>query len=185
MQEKTLQTVQSYHQSFPLRRGIPREELKSRLKLSARVFNGLISSLVGRGSLKESRGWLAKPEHEVTFDHGQQARVQSLKRKFEQSPFSPPSVKEAQAEVGEEVLNALVETGDFILISTDVIFRKEDYDAAVKKIHNALVEHEKMTLAEVRDLFGTTRKYSQALLEHLDAIGITIRDGDYRKLRKK
>jgi selenocysteine-specific elongation factor len=66
-----------------------------------------------------------------------------------------------------------------------VIFRKQDYDSAVKRIQDSLTEHEKITLAEVRDLFGTSRKYAQALLEHLDATGVTIRDGDYRKLRKK
>ena len=48
-----------------------------------------------------------------------------------------------------------------------------------------LLQHEKITLAEVRDTLNTSRKYAQALLEHLDAIGTTIRDGDYRRLRKK
>jgi selenocysteine-specific elongation factor len=185
MQEKTLNTVQTYHKSLPLRRGIPREELKSRLKLSARVFNGLISALVTRHSLLEVRGLLALPGHEVTFDNGQQARVQTLKRKFELNPFSPPGVKESQEEAGEDVLNALVEMGEFVIVSSDVIFRKEDYDSAVKQIQHSLAQKEKLTLAEVRDLFGTSRKYAQALLEHLDAIGLTRRDGDYRKLRKK
>lgn len=185
LQENTRKAVQSYHQSFPLRRGIPREELKSKLKLSPRIFNSLISSLVARHSLIDLRSWLAMPTHEVTFDNAQQARVQALKRKMEQSPFSPPGVKEAQAEVGEEVLTALVETGDLVLVSSDVMFRKADYDSAVEKIRSALVDNDKITLAEVRDLFGTSRKYAQALLEHLDAIGMTVRDGDYRRLRKK
>lgn len=185
IQEKTLHVVRSYHKSFPLRRGIPREELKSRLKLSARIFNAIISTLVSRQTLMDSRSLLAMPEHEVTFDNGQQDKVQILKRKFEQNPFSPPSVKESQAEVGEEVLNALVERGELVIVASDVIFRKEDYDSVVKTIQDSLTEHEKLTLAEVRDLFGTSRKYAQALLEHLDAIGITIRDGDHRKLRKK
>lgn len=185
IQEKTLHVVRSYHKSFPLRRGIPREELKSRLKLSARIFNAIISTLVSRQTLMDSRSLLAMPEHEVTFDNGQQDKVQILKRKFEQNPFSPPSVKESKAEVGEEVLNALVERGELVIVASDVIFRKEDYDSVVKTIQDSLTEHEKLTLAEVRDLFGTSRKYAQALLEHLDAIGITIRDGDHRKLRKK
>jgi selenocysteine-specific elongation factor len=145
----------------------------------------MITTLVNHHTLAESRSLLAMPEHEVTFDSGQQAKVQALKRKFEQNPFSPPGVKESQAETGEEVLNALVELGEFVIVSPDVIFRKQDYDSAVKRIQDSLTQHEKITLAEVRDLFGTSRKYAQALLEHLDAIGITIRDGDYRKLRKK
>lgn len=185
IQEKTLSTVGSYHTSFPLRRGIPREELKSRLKVSTRVFNALIASLVTRQLLTDSRSLLAMPAHRVTFDNGQQARIRDLKRKFEQNPFSPPSLKESQAEVGEDVLNALIDMDDFVLVASDVIFRKQDYDSAVKKIQDSLSEHETLTLAEVRDLFGTSRKYAQALLEHLDAVGITMRDGDHRRLRKK
>ena len=185
IREKTLQIVDTYHKNFPLRRGIPREELKSRLKLSPRAFNALITTLVTRQTLLESGSLLTTPGHEVKFDSGQQVKVQGLKRKFEQNPFNPPSVKEAQAEVGDEALNALIEMGEYVTVSPDVIFRKQDYDLAIVKIRALLLQHEKITLAEVRDLLSTSRKYAQALLEHLDSIGVMIRDGDYRKLKKK
>lgn len=185
LRSKTLQTVDAYHKAFPLRRGIPREELKSKLKLSPRVFNALINKLMMDHALTDRSAFLAKPEHKIAFDNGQQTRVQILKRKFEQNPFNPPGVKESQAEVGEEVLNALIEMGEFTPVSADVIFRKEDYDSSVARIREVLVQNEKITLAEVRDLLSTSRKYAQALLEHLDAAGITMRDGDYRKLKKR
>jgi selenocysteine-specific elongation factor len=185
LREKTVQTVGSYHKNFPLRRGIPREELKSRLKLAPRPFNALISALVARQLLVEQGSVLAMPGHEIRLESGQQLKVQALNRKFEQNPFSPPSVKEAQAEVGEDVLNALLETDSFVLLSSDVIFRKPDYDLALRKINELLLQRERITLAEVRDLLDTSRKYAQALLEHLDSIGVTMRDGDYRKLKKK
>ena len=105
-------------------------------------------------------------------------------RKFEQNPYSPPSVKECQAEVGEEILNALVTLNKLITVSPDVIFRKEDYDLMVSDIRKTIERNGRITLAEVRDLFKTSRKYAQALLEHLDATGVTIRDGDFRKLRR-
>lgn len=185
LREKTVQTVGSYHKNFPLRRGIPREELKSRLKLAPRPFSALISALVARQLLVEQGSVLAMPGHEIRLDSGQQLKVQALNRKFEQNPFSPPSVKEAQAEVGEDVLSALLETDSFVLLSSDVIFRKADYDLALRKINELLLRRERITLAEVRDLLDTSRKYAQALLEHLDSIGVTMRDGDYRKLKKK
>jgi selenocysteine-specific elongation factor len=184
LREKTLQTLATYHKNFPLRRGIPREELKSKLKLSPRPFNALVSALVARQLLVESGSTLAMPGHEIRLDSVQQLKVQALNRKFEQNPFSPPSVKEAQTEVGDDVLNALLETDSFVIISSDVIFRKADYDLALAKINELLLQREKITLAEVRDLLGTSRKYAQALLEHLDSIGVTMRDGDYRKLKK-
>jgi selenocysteine-specific elongation factor len=65
-----------------------------------------------------------------------------------------------------------------------VIFRKKDYDEMVEKVRTELQRKGSITLGEVRDMLNTTRKYIQALLEHLDSIGLTMRDGDFRKLRK-
>ena len=106
-------------------------------------------------------------------------------RKFAQNPFSPPSIKECQAETDEEIVNALIEQDQLVAVSPDVVFRKTDYDSMVNKIIEKLKANGQITLAEVRDLLTTSRKYAQALLEHLDAIGVTTREGDYRKLKKK
>jgi selenocysteine-specific elongation factor len=185
LREKILQTVESYHAQYPLRRGIPREELKSRLKLSARAFNASINRLIADHLVAEYSAVIAKPEHEIRFDDRQQAKIQALMQKFEQYPLSPPSVKELQGEAGEEILNALIELNELITVSSDVIFRRQDYDLMITKLRRELLQKERITLGEVRDLFNTSRKYAQALLEHLDSIGLTVRDGDFRTLRKK
>ncbi len=184
LREKTIQIVDTYHKQYPLRRGIPREELKSKLKLTPRVFNAAIGLLVNRAQLVDLRGSVAQTVHEIKFNGQDQARVNGLMRKFAENPFSPPSVKECQAEVGEEIFNALIEMNELFAVSPDVVFKKQDYELIVRKIREELEAKETITLAEVRDLLSTTRKYAQALLEHLDAINITMRDGDARKLRK-
>ena len=185
LREKILQTVESYHTQYPLRRGILREELKSRLRIPARAFNAVLQRLISDHSLAESPTVIAKPEHEVKFDQNQQIQVQNVLRKFEQNPYSPPGVKELQTEISEEMLNALMEMGEFVSVSSDVIFRKGDYDFMIDSIQREIRQKGKITLGEVRDLFNTSRKYAQALLEHLDAIGVTSRDGDFRKLKQK
>lgn len=184
LHEKILQLVEEHHRQFPLRRGIPREELKSKLKLSPRHFNATLAKLVADYSITDRSDSLAKPGHEVRFNGQEQAKVEALRRRFEANPFSPPSVKECQAEAGEEVLNALIEMGELTAVSQDVIFRKKEYDLMIARVKELIVQNGRISLAEVRDLFNTSRKYAQALLEHLDAGGVTIRDGDFRKLKK-
>jgi len=103
---------------------------------------------------------------------------------FATAPFAPPSVKECLAEVGEDIFSTLLEAGDFVAVSAEVVFRKTDYEAMVAKIRQAIQQKGQVTLAEVRDLLGTSRKYIQALLEHLDAIGVTLREGDVRRLKE-
>jgi selenocysteine-specific elongation factor len=185
LQAKTLQIVESYHKTYPLRRGLPREELKSRLKLASRTFNAVTRKLIADHWLTDYATLLAQPEHEIKFDSSQQAKVQALRHQFEQNPYSPPSVKECEAEVGVEILNALIESNELITVSSEVIFRKQAYDLMVARVKQEIQQKGSITLAETRTLFNTSRKYAQALLEHLDAIGITVRDGDFRKLRKK
>ena len=185
LRDKAIALVESYHKDFPLRSGIPREEFKSKLKLSPRVFNAVINKLLNDQLLIEQRLFsIAKLGHEINFNGQEQAKIEALKRKFEASPFSTPSVKDCQAEIGAEILNALVESEDFIVVSPDVIFQKKDYDEMVSKVKERIVKTEKISLAEVRDLFNTSRKYAQALLEHLDATSVTIRDGDFRRFRR-
>lgn len=184
LKDKAVQMVQAYHKNFPLRRGIPREELKSRLKLQPRAFNALVKKLVAENVFIEAGSTLAIAGHEVAFDSGQQAKVQGLMRRFAGNPYSPPSVKECQAEVGEEVVNALVELGQLKQLTPDVIFRTEDYEQMVAKTRAFIGEKGQITVADARDLFDSSRKYMLALLEHLDATGVTVRDGDFRKLRR-
>ena len=182
--QQTDRLLSSYHGKYPLRRGMPREELKSRLNLTPRLFNALIKKLASEGMLIEENNSVAKVGHEIRFDSSQNAKVQTLISRFSKNPYTPPTVKECQAEAGEEIVNALIDLGELQAVSNEIVFQKQDYDSMVAKVHAVLVQKEKITLAEVRDLFTTSRKYAQALLEHLDSSGLTIRDGDFRKLRK-
>jgi len=185
LREKAIQSIDLYHKTYALRRGIPREELKSKLKLAPRIFNALISKLVAEGTVKDSAAHIEKAGHEVRFTAEEQAKVEMLMQKFESNPFSTPSVKDMQqAGPGEEVLNALVEAGELILVSSEVVFLRKDYERMLARIKEVLTQNGKISLSEVRDLFHTSRKYAQALLEHLDALAVTVRDGDYRRLRQ-
>lgn len=179
LRQNLLAALTAYHQSQPLKRGMPREELKSRLKLAPRLFNAALKQL----DLREGGAWLALPGHEIRFSAAQQAKVEGLLAKFAAAPFAPPTVKECQAEVGEELFAALVELGELTQVAPEVAFSRAAYEQMTARVREFLAQHGQATAAEVRDLFGTSRKYVLALLEHLDAIGITIRAGDFRRLK--
>ncbi len=175
-------TVTAYHSKYPLRAGIPREELKSRMDLSTRLFNAAVQRLNSTKELADAGQAIAAAGHQVRFDAAQRSQVDRLMRAFEESRFSPPSMKECLAIAGDEIVGALVASGELVSVSAEVVFRKVDYDSMVTRIRAVLADRGEITLAEVRDLFHTSRKFAQALLEHLDAVGITRRSGDCRVL---
>ena len=181
---KALQELEAFHKVYPLRSGMPREALKSRLKLVPRIFSAAVRHWVDQNLLVERGPVLARTGFVVQFTQQQIEKVAALMRRFESSPTAPPALKECQLEVGEEVLTVLMERGDLVQVGEDVLFRKSDYDHMVQAVVDHLKAHGTLTVAEFRDLFQTSRKYALALLEHLDAKRITIRDGDYRKLFK-
>jgi len=184
LSESTLSLLAGYHKSYPLRRGIPREELKSRLKLGPRLFNALLKHGVEAGLFVERGTSVALPGYEIRLNPQQEAQRRALLARFQQAPYSPPSLKECETEVGEELTNALIDTGQLVQVSLEVVFRKEDYDRLAADVRAHFSQEPALTVAQFRDRYQTSRRYALAFLEHLDAIGITQRDGDLRRLRK-
>ncbi len=183
LKHQVLKELAAYHKTYPLRPGIPREELKSRLKLSSRLFNLILHRISSEGALEEAGSLLRLNGYKIQFNPQQQHSVDGLLARFAASPFSPPTVKECQAEVGEELYSAMVEIELLVPIPPDVVFRKQDYELMLSEIKILLKHKQTITAGEVRDHFNTSRRYVLALLEHLDAQGITVREGDARRLK--
>jgi selenocysteine-specific elongation factor len=181
--ERIVDLLKDYHQRFPLRAGMPREELKSRLGLAPRAFSEAIGKAAAQGVLIGTEAMLALAEHRVTLGREQQQRASKLLAAFAQNPYSPPSLAESEALVGTEVLAALIEQGQLIKVSDTVLFAAETYTKMTQAVISHLQREGSITLAQVRDMFATSRKYAQALLEHLDDKRVTKRVGDERILR--
>jgi selenocysteine-specific elongation factor len=183
LKRQVLQEVEDYHKNYPLRGGIPREELKSRLKLTSRPYNAILQWIAAEGELTDGGIIVTKTGHSIRFNPHQQQAVDGLLSRFAATPYSPPTVKECISEVGEDLYNAMVELGMLVPIPPEVVFRKQDYEQMVSEVIGILQAKKTITAAEVRDHFNTSRRYVLALLEHLDARGITVREGDIRRLK--
>ena len=182
---RAVRELDAYHQANPLRRGMPREELKSRLKMKAtRLFNASLRRWLAAGILEEGGGQVWRAGRTLQLAAPQKERAERLLVKYAQAPFAPPSVKESQAEVGEDLFAAMVDLGWLVMVSPEVAFRTEDYERMLAVVRQHLEREETLTAAQLRDLLNTSRRYVLAFLEHLDRQGITVRDGDARRLRK-
>ena len=180
---RALKEVGEYHKSQPLRSGMPREELKSRLKLPSMTFNPLMDKMVDEGELSEAGSLVLLRGHEVRLSSEQQRAVDGLLAQFEKSPFAPPTIKNSQSALGEEVYFALVDMGELLPVSSEVVFRVGDHEKMVANVRSLIEKHGSLTVAQARDHFKTTRRYVLAFLEHLDSQGITKRAGDARVLK--
>jgi selenocysteine-specific elongation factor len=178
--------LEEYHRQNPLRTGIPREELRSRIKLAPPIFQALAGQAADEGLLVERGAVIHQPGHEVRFSRSQQAAVDRLRQQMAGAGINSPSVKEVKAAVGEDLYAALIELGMLVQIADDVVYEREAYERFRGQITAHLADRGRsdgrINVAQVRDMFGTSRKYAIALLEHLDDIKVTRRVGDDRQL---
>jgi selenocysteine-specific elongation factor len=184
--ERARGAVEAHYRQHPLHRGMAREELKSRLRLAPRVFDLALERWTASGELEEigqpagqAGTAVGLPGHEVRLTAAQESEVQTLLAALEASPFSPPTDRR----LSPELVAYLEEQGQVVDVGDGVVFAAGPYREMVERITDHLRREGTITLAQVRDMFGTSRKYAQALLEYLDLRHVTRRVGDERVLR--
>ena len=108
-----------------------------------------------------------------------------LKAPEGRNPFAPPSIAEAMEKsgAGAEVVRALERKGDLVRLSEDVVFTKDAYEGAVALVKEMIAGEGSITVSQLRDRMGASRRPVLALLEHLDSRRVTRRVGDARVLR--
>jgi len=174
-----------FHEKNPWKRGMLKEEMRSKFNIEIRFFQVLIAKMVSDGKLVEEAANLRLSDFKIRFSPEQEVKIRKLGVLFDRNPFTPPTIAECFALVGEDVFNALVENETYIKMNQDVVFAPR----SLERLHQIVViyfaNHPTLSVAEFRDLVGTSRKYSLAFLEYLDEKGVTLRKGESRVLRKK
>ena len=171
--------LQTYHNSYPLRRGAPTQEIRSRTGLSQAVYLKALARLVAEGVLVEEGQQLRLPAHQVTLTPELEQRANGYLASLEREPYAPPTESHPEP----ELLGYLIDAGKVVRVNESVIFAASAYRELTDRIVAHLHEKGSITVADVRTMFNTSRKYSLPLLEYLDQQRVTRRVGDERVLR--
>jgi selenocysteine-specific elongation factor len=181
--DQTVEMIDEFHQKHPLRIGMLKEEVRTKLGTEAEIFDRVVDELVTDGKISEDGLYLKRNEHQIEYSTAQQEKIIKLQTEFSKAGYQPPSVKESIEFVGEDVYHSLLEVGELIQVSSDVVFRPKEYFSFVEGVKQIIQDTGSVTVAQVRDTFNTSRKYVLAVLEYMDSQGITKRVGDTRKLK--
>lgn len=185
--------VEGYHREFPLREGYGKEELRSRVfpDVNNRVFQALLQALAEDGAI----GLQPQVVTAVDFTGKPADTAKVVLKKIEdiyrREKFQPPNWEDAAMQAGlagdeaGEYGSYLLRTGILVKVSEGLYFHKEALHEIQAELVKALQSKGEISLAEVRDLLNTSRKYALPLLEYFDVKRITRRLGDKRVLIKK
>ncbi len=182
MQTQAAGLLEAFHAAQPLLAGMPRDTLRSKLGLSPKAFDAMLA-MPANEALADEGDTVRLSAHQVRFSAVQQKTVDGLLAQCNAQPWNTPSVKEARAALGDAVYEAVLRQKLLVQLGQEVILLPATYALAVSQVRAFIQREGQMSAAQARDLFSTTRKYALALMEHLDAAGVTKRVGDARVLK--
>ena len=179
LKSKMFVSLQTYHGQYPLRRGAPVQEIRSRLGLSQPAFTRALARLAGESYVVEEAPFLRLPGHQVTLTPKMQQQVAEYLKILGREPYTPPGDQPLEA----ELLGVLIDQGQVVRVNPSVVFTAAAYREMADRVVSHLQSNESITVAEARTMFNSSRKYVLPLLEYLDQQHITRRVGDERVLR--
>ncbi|MCI2109948.1 MAG: selenocysteine-specific translation elongation factor [Acidaminococcaceae bacterium] len=180
------EALAEYHKNYPLRRGIPIAEFRQKIfkKISVRQFNALLEEYQKAGILNLLPGSLAaKPGFANTPNPAQQKDLETIMAKFTKNIFLPPEWNQVVTDLGikgpaaQEYLGCLLDAGKIEKIGS-TFFAGGTAQQAQDKLKAKFPKQ--FTIAEARDVWSTSRKFAQVILDVMDSQGITKREGDAR-----
>ena len=186
MAERVTTLLRQFHSRYPLRAGQGKEEVRRSLGLESRVFNEIVQRLCADEVIGEAGGTLREFGFRIVLSPAQEQVAASLLALLEQEPLAPPGLSEIRQglTVDDDFISVLTDQRRIVQVDTDLVYSCQAYEQAVEKVRELLAREERVTVAQVRDALGTSRKYVLPLLEQMDRDGITLRDGDERTLAK-
>jgi selenocysteine-specific elongation factor len=168
--------LDAYHDAHPLEQGMPRELLRAAIGLEMSSFEALIA----RTTTADDHGTrISRSGHRVELAPEQEKARAALLERIGVGGFTPPMGKDLGADPA--LLRALVDSGELVKIG-DFYLTAERAREARTAVRTRIETSGPVTVAEIRDLLGTSRKYAVPLCEWLDATGATRRHGDERIL---
>lgn len=182
--QKLQDLLGDYEERFPYRYGIKKAEVWAAhfQKIKANVFDKILELLIEEGGLKRVEEFLCTPDYEVrkddTYDKMSGILLDTFKKaKYDFVRYSEVDFKGVDRMLADDILNILLEEQSIVKVADDMYTLKEYMEHAKKVIQEKLKEDPLITIAQVRDLFETSRKSAKPILEYMDSIKVTKKTG--------
>ena len=185
--------LQTYHKAFPLKTGMPKEELKTKfpLTLAPKLFNLNLNLMIKAEQIVQEENTVRLASHTISLGADQADVKDKILNTYQDSGLQPPYFRELSKNLNidpassKEVLMHLVEGGHLVKAKEDLYFHASAIEDLKDKLVAFLETRGEITTPQFKEMTGVSRKYVIPLAEFFDAKNITLRVGDVRKLRRK
>ena len=184
VRQKIEETLQKYHSEHPYRYGMKKAEIHNTFlkKIKPNIFDAYIERMTGENVYGRREEYLSLPGYEVPKDAMYLQTEKLIEDTFEKAGydfvrFSEIDFGKIPRQTAEDVVLMMIDEGKVIRINEEMFTMKHLMDEAKGKIQNHLKEENLITIAQVRDMFSTSRKSAKPILEYMDSIKVTKKTG--------
>lgn len=180
-----------YHKQNPLHAGIQSAELRQKLckGMERSCADALIGILHHEGKIRKHGDRYALSDFTVILTKRQRVIREKLLQVYTSSGIETPITDHVmegfpsnERPEAKQVLESLITSGDLILLTPQICLYRDVYTTILQAARTHFETNDSLTLAQLRDLLNTSRKYSQAIIEYFDKVHITRKDGDIHYL---
>jgi selenocysteine-specific elongation factor len=180
--------LEEFHRREPLREGLAREEIRTRLFADSHpeVFRSLLAAMAAEGLIRLDRERVALPSHQVSLTPQENELIERLETAFRGGGTNPPEMADLAKSSAveprrvEKLLHLLLSRGRLLRIPDGKVFHAEVIEDLKTRLRARRASSPTIDIGEFKELSGTSRKNAIPLLEYLDQIRITRRDGSRR-----
>ncbi len=191
MKDSIMALLAEYHGRFPLKAGMPKEEIPAQLPkpVEGKLYNFVLRQLVEVDEIDLEMEWVRLTTHKVALTKDEESIRQTIEKIFLEAALQPPFFRDVTAKLPgtakqhQEVLEWMLAKGILVKTKEDIYFHATAMAELQQQLVAWLREHGEITTPQFKDLTQVSRKYAIPLIEYFDAQKVTIRIGDIRKLR--
>ncbi|MDE2321860.1 MAG: selenocysteine-specific translation elongation factor [candidate division NC10 bacterium] len=184
-----LSRLEEFHRQEPLKDGLPKEELRSKLRhvgpvLFARLLQGLVETQRIAIDREKVRHFLHRP----TLSASEQAIKDRLAAIYQKAGLQPPDLESALTQAGADsktgitIFRRLADEATVVKIKDNLYLHHDHYRRAKEMLLNHFTLHAAITVQQFKELLGVSRKFAIPFLEHFDSARLTRRHNDERVL---
>ena len=190
--QKSAEYLAKYHETNPLKAGMPKEELRSKFpRLSnSKLFNLVLNQMIKNKQIVQEENTVRLESHRVSLGEDQADVREKILKAYQEGGLQPLYFREvvkkldADPKRTKEVLMHLVEEGQIVKTKEDLYFHAKAVDELKNRLVDFLKSQGEITTPQFKEMTGASRKYVIPLIEYFDSKNVTLRVGDSRKLRK-
>jgi len=190
LREMALAQLKEFHQRSPMKSGLAKEELRTKLpaELDVKLFQILLNGLIQSKEILLEKDKLRLPTHQLSSmdEKGLIKRVEEAVLKAGLQSPSPKELSETWSEKEEgvqAVFEHLVHEGVLVKIKSGIYIHRVPFERLKEELVSYLKKNKEITTPQFKEMTNASRKYAIPLIEYFDQIKLTIRLGEKRVLR--